>query len=177
MPRESPNLGAAHRWLKPIAWASQRFALTVADHGPGAFAARASRRLNGEKVRVCYPDDERRNELAGQIALLRAQRSEVTAYLKARSAILPMPEGVRLVRWEPKPAPVALTRVEIVTDVPRFLAITLLELKAALAGKRWQSSHRSARELVDRLEQCGLFVQIDDDAKPTSNLLNKGAAE
>jgi hypothetical protein len=117
--------------------------------------------LEGERVHVEYPDDERREELAGQIASLRAHRAEVIAYLKARRVAPPMPKGVRLVRWKPKPAPVALTRVEIVTDVLRFVTMTLLELKAALAGKRWLAGNRSIRELIERLEECGVLVEVD----------------
>jgi hypothetical protein len=140
--------------------------MTVADVVNEVEAAGVEFRLDGEKVRVSYPDDERRNELAAQIALLRDQRAEVAAYLKARSEIPAMGAGVRLVRWEPKPAPIALIRVGIVTDVSRFVTITLLELQAALASKRWLAGHWSARELVDRLEQCGVHVQIDEDANP-----------
>jgi hypothetical protein len=135
--------------------------VTVADVVSEVEAAGVAFRLDGEKVRVLYPDDERRKELARQIALLRDQRAEVAAYLKARSAIPPMPEGVRLVRWELKPAPVILARYAVVTDVPRFISITLLELKAALAGKCWLAGHWSVRELVDRLEQCGVRVEIE----------------
>ncbi|MFZ0641089.1 MAG: hypothetical protein WA020_09995 [Candidatus Acidiferrales bacterium] len=119
-------------------------------------------RLDGEKVRVRYPSEERREELAGQIALLRDQRAEVAAYLKIRSAIPPMPDGVGLIRWEPKAAPVLLARFAVVTDVTKFISTTLLELKAALAGERWLSGNWSVRELQDRLEQCGVVVQIGE---------------
>lgn len=135
--------------------------MTVADVVSEIEAAGVAFRLDGEKVRVWYPDDGRREKLAGQIALLRDQRAEVAAYLKARSSVPPMPEGVRLVRWEPKPAPVILTRYEVVTEVSRFIEMTLLELRAALAGKRWLAGHRSVRELTDRLEQCGLVVKVE----------------
>jgi len=135
--------------------------VTVADMVREVEAAGVAFRLEGEKVRVWYPDQQRRKELAGQITLLRDQRAEVAAYLKARSSLPPMPEGVRLVRWEPKPAPVILTQYSVVTDVLKFVSVTLLELEAALAGNRWQSGHWSARELVDRLEQCGVYVQIE----------------
>ena len=39
MPGESPNLGSAHCWLKPVAWASQRFALQISDHWAGPVAS------------------------------------------------------------------------------------------------------------------------------------------
>jgi hypothetical protein len=99
--------------------------------------------------------------LAERIALVRDQRAEVAAYLKTRNTIPPMPEGVRLVRWELKPAPIAVTKVEIVTDVCRFVAMTLLELKAAMAGKRWLAGNRSVRELIERLEECGVAVEVN----------------
>jgi len=135
--------------------------VTVADAVSDIEAAGVAFLLDGEKVRVWYPDNERREELAGRIALLRGQRTEVVAYLKDRSAIPPMPEGVRLVRWELKPAPIAVTRVEIVTDVSRFVTTTLLELKAALAGRRWLAGNRNVRELIERLEECGVVVEVD----------------
>ena len=136
--------------------------MTVADVVTKVEAAGGAFRLDGEKVRVWYPDDECREELAGQIAMLRDQRVEVAAYLKARRAVPPMPEGVRLVQWEPKPAPIALTRVEIVTNVSRFVTMTLLELKAALAGKRWLAGNRSVRELIERMEECGVVVEVQE---------------
>ena len=144
--------------------------MTVVDVVSEVEAAGVGFRLDGEKVRVWYPDDERRGELAEQIAFLRGQRAEVAAYLKARSAIPPMPEGVRLVRWEPKPAPIAITKVEIVTDVPRFVTMTLLELKAALAAKRWLAGNRSVRELIERLEACGVVVEVNGP-----NLVNRAS--
>ncbi len=92
---------------------------------------------------------------------LRAQKSEVVLILRKRKEIPPMPAGARLVHWEPKPAPVVLTQSSVVTEVDRFIRMTLLELKAALAGKRWQSGHWSVRDLVDRLEECGVRVEIE----------------
>jgi hypothetical protein len=134
--------------------------MSVLDMVSEIEAAGIALRLDGEKVRVWYPNEERRAELAEQIALLRNHRAEVVAYLRARISVPPMPDGVRLVRWRPKPAPIALTRVEIVTDVPRFVTMTLLELKASLAGNRWLAGNRSPRELIDRLDECGVLVEV-----------------
>ena len=112
--------------------------------------------VSGDRIRYRlpkeYPEKER---------LLDELREHKPEIIRALTAIPPMPEGVRLVRWEPQPAPVMLTRYSVVTDVPRFVSITLLELKASLAGKRWLSGHWSARELVDRLEQCGVTVILE----------------
>jgi hypothetical protein len=71
-----------------------------------------------------------------------------------------MPEGVRLLEWNLKPAPIILTYFSVVTDVERFVAATLAELKAAMNGQEWQAGHWSVRDLVDRLEQCGVRVEI-----------------
>lgn len=111
--------------------------------------------VNGERIRVRLPEDA-----AHLLEELRAHKDEVLSLLRRREEIPAMPPGVRLVRWEPKPAPVILTHDAVVTDVSRFISMTLLELKAALAGKRWQAGHRSVRELVDRLEQCGVILQV-----------------
>jgi hypothetical protein len=39
--------------------------------------------------------------------------------------------------------------------------MTLLELKAALIGKRWLAGNRSVRELIERLEECGVVVEVN----------------
>jgi hypothetical protein len=111
--------------------------------------------LNGEHLRCRLPEDA-----AHLFEELRAHRKEVVALLRERDKIPVMPTGVRLLRWEPKPAPVILTHYAVVTDVPRFISMTLLDLKAALAGKQSLAGHRSVRELVDRLEQCGVSVVL-----------------
>lgn len=134
--------------------------MSVAEVVSEVEAAGVALQLEGEKIRVRYPDQERREELAWQIALLRDQRAEVAAYLKARNAIPPMPEGIRLIRWEPKQAPVILTQWAVVSDVLRFVQMTMLELRVALAGKRTLAGNHSVRELIDRLEQCGVIVGI-----------------
>ena len=72
-----------------------------------------------------------------------------------------MPQGVRLTRWEPKPPPVILTRWSVVLDTHGFIAATLRDLGAALAGKTWIAGNCSVRELIDRLEQVGVTVEID----------------
>src|SRR5208282_1453221 len=106
--------------------------------------------VNGERIRVRLPEDA-----AHLLQELRAHKDAVLFLLKRRKEIPAMPPGVRLMHWEPKPAPVILTHYAVVTDVPRYISMTLLELGSALAGKRWQAGHWSVRELVDRLEQCG----------------------
>ena len=112
--------------------------------------------LSGNKIQVRLPEDE-----AHLLDELRAHKDEVVLLLRSREEIPLMPECVQLGRWEPKSPPVMLTHYAVVTNVHRFVSMTLLELKAAIAGKRWQSGHWTTRDLIDRLEQCGVHVEIE----------------
>jgi hypothetical protein len=71
-----------------------------------------------------------------------------------------MPEGVRLIEWNPKPAPILLTTASVVTEVDEFIEGTLAKLGAALHPKQEQVGHREVRELMDQLEQCGVVVRL-----------------
>jgi hypothetical protein len=87
------------------------------------------------------------------------RREPTTKTTKARS-VPEIPEGVCLLVWNPKPAPVLLTSASVVTEVDQFIADTLARLGAALHSKQGQATHREVRELVDRLEQCGVVVRV-----------------
>lgn len=113
--------------------------------------------LNGDRIRCRVPED-----VAHLVEDVRVHKDEILVLLKKREEIPNMPTGVRLLRWQPKPAPVILTHYAVVTNVSRFISTTLLELNAALSGKQWLAGHRTARELVDRLEQCGVLVEINE---------------
>ena len=73
----------------------------------------------------------------------------------------PMPLGVRLLKWQPKDPPIAIVHMGIVTNVDKFVAVTLLQLRARLEGKDSLAGNWSLRELVDRLEQVGVAVGIE----------------
>jgi hypothetical protein len=127
-------------------------------------AAGVAFRLEGEKVRVSYPDDERRKELAAQIALLREQRAEVAAYLKTRNAIPPMPKGIRLISWNLKDPPVAIETCAVVTGPALFACTTLEQLRIALAHpRRWVGW--SVPQLIDRLAQVGAVVALEETSR------------
>jgi len=65
-----------------------------------------------------------------------------------------MPPGVRLVRWEPKSGPVILTHYAVVTDVSRFISMTLLELRADLLG-----SDVSRAGTIERVREFGSMAR------------------
>lgn len=92
---------------------------------------------------------------------LQRHRIAVVEVLRSRHLVPAMPQGVRLTRWDPKPPPIILTRWSVVLDTHGFIAATLLDLYAALAGKTWLAGNWSVRELIDRLEQVGVTVEVD----------------
>ncbi len=116
-------------------------------------------RLDGEKVRICFPDPERREELAGQVTFLRAHRDEVTVFLRNRKTIPPMPPGVRLLAWNLMEPPVVIETSAVVVNPALFARTTLTQLTTALANpERWVGW--SVPQLIDRLAQVGVFVKL-----------------
>jgi hypothetical protein len=134
-------------------------------------------RLDGEKVRVWYPDEQRRQELAGQVALLRNHRTEVTAFLKTRTTIPAMPPGVRLIDWKLKEPPVAIDICSVVVEPEKFARTTLNELRIALANqtaRRKQCVGWTVVQLIDRLAQVGVRVVLETAC--SKNPISAGAA-
>ena len=93
---------------------------------------------------------------------LRAHRDEVVRVLQQRQEVPTMPPGVRLISWELKEPPVAIEMcTTVVINPARFAKSTLLQLQAALKGKRWLAGHWSTAELVERLKQVGVEVELE----------------
>ena len=113
--------------------------------------------LEGEKVRARLPET-----LRPLVRTLREHKFEIIELLVQRP---PMPAGVRLIRWEPKVAPVQLSPCSTVTDVDLFICSTLRQLAAALEGRSWQSGNWGLSGLLARLEACGCRVALDNPRK------------
>jgi hypothetical protein len=113
--------------------------------------------VDGERIRYELPVEASR-----LLPDLQTHRDAVLYLLQAREAVPFMPKGVRLTKWEPKTPPIVLTHYAVVIDTHKFVKNTLLELDAALAGKCWLAGNRSVRELVERLEQVGIRVAVDE---------------
>jgi len=92
---------------------------------------------------------------------LRQQRAEMIALLQGRAALSSMPPGVRLVRWDPKQPPILLERCSVVIDVEKFISATLAQIRARLEGRDFAAGNWPLRELVERLEQVGVEVEVD----------------
>jgi hypothetical protein len=125
-------------------------------------AAGIAFRLDGEGVRIWFPEPQQREELAGQVAFLRTHRDEVADFLRKRVAIPTMPPGVRLVKWSLKDPPVAIETCAVVTEPALFASTTLEQLRVALANpKRWVGW--SVSQLLERLAQVGVTVVLEND--------------
>jgi hypothetical protein len=95
-------------------------------------------------------------------AAVRAQliehKQEVLALLAQRPSL---PPTVKLVRWEPKIAPVQISKCTTVVDVEKFISATLGQLAAHLNGQYWQAGNWPLATLLARLEAVGCVVELD----------------
>jgi hypothetical protein len=119
-------------------------------------------RLDGQKIRIRFPEPQQRDDLADHLLFLRGHREEVAEFLRARAAIPTMPPGVRLVKWTLKEPPVAIETCAVVTEPALFASTTLEQLRTALANpNRWVGW--SAFQLIERLAQVGVTVALEID--------------
>ena len=124
--------------------------MSIAEEVSFIEAAGAALRFDGRQVRVWYPNEECRRELAEQVGALRARKREVAAFLRTRDIVPGMPQGVRLINWTLKEPPVAIDTCSVVTDPALFACSTLEQLQTALAQpKRWVGW--TVPQLIDRL--------------------------
>jgi hypothetical protein len=131
-------------------------------------AAGIAFRLDGERVRIWFPEPRQREELARQVAFLRAHKKEVTAFLRARAVIPAMPPGVLLIGWNLKEPPVAIETCAVVTDSALFARTTLEQLRKALARpERWVGWR--VPQLIDRLAQVGVIVALESKGEKLSD--------
>ena len=113
--------------------------------------------LEEDKVRARLPET-----LRPLVNVIRSQKPELMVELARRPA---MPAGVRLIRWEPKDAPVKLSQCSTVTHTEKFIRATLVQLAARLSGKDWLDGGWGLSSLLSRLEACGCYVALDDPQK------------
>jgi len=113
-------------------------------------------RLDRDQIRYAIP-----KPAAWLVPEVQRQRGAIVELLGRRRSIPPMPSGVRLLRWSPKTPPVVLQQCSVVIDVEKFIVATLAQLKARLQGKDFAAGNWSKRELIERLEQVGVEVEVD----------------
>jgi hypothetical protein len=117
-------------------------------------------RLAEGKIKASYPAGLE-VRVAPVLERLRENREQVAVMLRERDCIPKMPPGVRLVRWNLKKPPVIFERWSVVNDVDLFAKTTLKQLRAALSGRSWLAGNWSVCELVARLEEVGVSVEIE----------------
>ncbi len=71
-----------------------------------------------------------------------------------------MPKGVRLIRWEPKAAPVAIDVCSLVMDVPMFMESELRELDSRLNNPWTIHGGFTVPQMLDWLAQAVLEVEF-----------------
>jgi hypothetical protein len=110
------------------------------------------------RSRIHYDLPEQAEPLLDQI---RAYRHEIYQLLTERPQVTNARARVRILVWDLLPAPVVITNFSVVNDVDRFARSTLRQLGNALAGRDWRAGNWSIRDLVERLEQVGVKVAIE----------------
>ena len=95
--------------------------------------------------------------------MVKNERQNLLAYLQTRPApkVPAMPKGVRLIRWEPKAAPVAIDVCSVVVDVPKFIEGELRALDSKLNNPQTIRGGFSVPQMLDRLAQAGLEVELN----------------
>ncbi len=99
------------------------------------------------------------------LARIKEHKPEI---IRALAAIPPMPEGVRLVNWEPKPAPVAIDVCSVVVDVPKFVQGELRALDSRLNNPWTIHGGFTVPQILDRLRQVGVEVALEIGESPES---------
>ena len=77
----------------------------------------------------------------------------------------PMPEGVRLISWEPKAAPVGIDVCSVVLDVPKFVQSELSALDSRLNNPWTIRGGFTVPQILDRLAQAGVVVALNLDGR------------
>jgi glutathione S-transferase len=101
-------------------------------------------------------------QIADELRLHKAEIIELLELAQSKQGAPPLPAGVRLIQWEPRQAPFALSKYAVVTDAEKFIATTLKQLDARLQRTTWVAGNWSLSELVCRLESAGCYVVIED---------------
>jgi hypothetical protein len=121
-------------------------------------------RVEGERLKVRGPDLP---EVAALIPELRAHREEAMLLIRELRSAPPtleeiqaiLPEGVRVLRYEPKAPPFAVAPVSVVTDAGRFF-------RAYLKDLAWRMEHPEGRavpplaDILAKLSDAGLRLEI-----------------
>jgi len=116
-------------------------------------------RVDGETLRL-GPRGALDDDLLTRI---KQHKPEIILALAPR-ACPSLPQGVRLVRWEPKSPPVAIDVCSVVVDVPKFVQGELRALDSRLNNPRPIDGGFTVPQMLDQLRQVGLEVELQEKA-------------
>lgn len=99
----------------------------------------------------------------GLLARVRESKAEILRELTQQlsDGCPPLPRGVRLIRWDPRPAPVAIDMCSVIVDVPKFIKSELLALDSRLNNPWTIRGGFTVPQTLDRLAQAGLEVELE----------------
>jgi hypothetical protein len=72
----------------------------------------------------------------------------------------PMPPGLRLVKWEPKEAPIEISPYETVIETEKYIESTLRQVDALLNHRGWLGGNWPLKIVLERLEKVGCTVEL-----------------
>lgn len=122
-------------------------------------------RVEGEKLKVRGPNLP---EVAGLVSELRARRNDALAILREAESNPPsleevkavLPEGVRLVSYQPKQPPFDVAPVSVVTNAGKFYRAYLRDLKARIEKPEGYHCPLLA-DILSKLSDAGLELQVE----------------
>ncbi|MGA2986408.1 MAG: hypothetical protein ABSG32_21610 [Terriglobia bacterium] len=127
-----------------------------------AFGCRV--RLEGERLKVRGPD---RPEVEKLVSELRREREAAIAFLRDRESRPPsleevratLPQGVRLLSYQPRQTPFAVAPVSVVTDAGKFFRSYLRDLTWRM---EYPAGHAAAplNDILAKLADAGLMVEV-----------------
>ncbi len=122
-------------------------------------------KLADARVKVEYPEDVRES-VRPILEQLRSRKEEVRQLLYkhppgtlAPAECPPLPPGVKLVRYAPKPPPVLLAPWSVVTDVEKFIRAELCDLEWRLKHPKGYAAP-PLPEILSKLAEVGVELEL-----------------
>lgn len=113
--------------------------------------------LEGHQVRY-----DLRGDAASLTSELIAHKEEVRRFLRERTAVPQIPEGFRLMNWNPNQGPALVEVVSVIGDPVAFAFESIQRLQAARDNPAWRWT---VPFLLDQLAQVGVVLTTRQDGQ------------
>ena len=87
---------------------------------------------------------------------------------EAQLLALSLPAGLRLISYAPKKPPVAVEQCSVVTNVKLFIQSSLADLEYRLLHPDSVRLGWTVPQILDRLRQVGLVIEVEEGAADKS---------